>query len=118
MNAVERQFAARVSARFPERRVTMGRAANLTQPIGARMPCHYCEYCPRGCSPGAYFSSLSSTLPAAPAPGGLTIATDPTAHALIYESRTRRAGGVRVIDAKTHATREYRAQLVVLCASA
>ena len=58
MNAVERQFAARVVARFRDRRVTMARAANLTQPIGSRMPCHYCEFCPRGCSPGAYFSSL------------------------------------------------------------
>ena len=118
MNAVERQFAARVSARFPDRRVTMGRAANLTQPIGSRMPCHYCEFCRRGCSPGAYFSSLSSTLPAAKATGRLTIATDTIAHSVIHDSRTRRAAGVRVIDAKTHATREYRARLVVLCASA
>jgi len=118
MNAVERQFAGRVSARFPDRRVTMGRAANLTQPIGERAPCHYCQYCQRGCSPGAYFSSLSSTLPAALATGRVTIATDTIAHSVIYDSRKRRAAGVRVIDAKTHAVREYRAKLVVLCASA
>jgi choline dehydrogenase-like flavoprotein len=118
MNAVERQFAARVAERFPERRVTIARAANLTQPIGPRMPCHYCEYCRRGCSPGAYFSSLSSTLPAAQATGRLTIATDTIVHSVIYESRTRRVAGVRVIDAKTHAVREYRGRLVVLCASA
>lgn len=118
MNVIERRFADRVNAKFPDRRVTMARAANLTQPLGDRAPCHYCEYCIRGCTPGAYFSSLSSTLPAAQKTGRLTVATDSIVQSVIYDAKRRRAAGVRVLDAKTRATREYRARLVVLCASA
>ena len=74
--------------------------------------------CTRGCSWGGYFSSLSSTLPAARATGKLTIRTDSIVHSVIYDPKTSRAVGVRVIDAHTHRTQEYYAGLVFLCASA
>jgi choline dehydrogenase-like flavoprotein len=61
---------------------------------------------------------LSSTLPAALATGRVTIKADSIAHSVIYDAGRRRASGVRVIDAKTREEREYRASLVVLCASA
>jgi len=117
MNSVELAFKERAAKAFKDRPVTMARTANLTQFLGNRAPCHYCQYCERGCSPGAYFSSLSSTLPAALATGRLKITTDSIVHSVIYDAKTNRAAGVRVIDAKTHKTREYRAKIVVLCAS-
>ena len=39
-------------------------------------------------------------------------------HSLIFDSKTRRAAGVRVIDAQTQAALEFRAKVVFLCASA
>jgi choline dehydrogenase-like flavoprotein len=39
-------------------------------------------------------------------------------HSVVYDDRTGRATGVRVVDARTKQTREYRARLVFLCASA
>ncbi len=118
MNIVERGFAERAAKLFADRPVTMSRLANLTQPLNGRAPCHYCQYCERGCSVGAYFSTQSGTLPAARATGRLTVATDSIVHSIIYDERKNRARGVRVIDANTKATREYEAKLVVLCASA
>jgi choline dehydrogenase-like flavoprotein len=118
LNPPEREFAARVAARWPDRRVTVGRLANLTEPRGDRAPCQMRNNCARGCSWGGYFSSLSSTLPAARATGRLTVRTDSIVHSVIYDPRTARASGVRVIDAHTHKLREYHAKVIFLCASA
>ena len=60
-----KQAKARIEAKFPGRRVTIGRAAVLTVPHLGRAACHYCGPCWRGCSTGSYFSTQSSTLPAA-----------------------------------------------------
>src|SRR5690606_28312945 len=69
LNVVERAFAAELERHFPDRKLTIGRVAILTEPLPgqSRGVCHYCGPCHRGCSTGAYFSSLSSTLPAAEA---------------------------------------------------
>jgi hypothetical protein len=58
--------------RWPERCLTIGRTANLTEgkPDEGRAPCQYRSICARGCSFGAYFSTQSSTLPAAMKTGG------------------------------------------------
>src|SRR5205823_3528586 len=66
---------------------------------------------------GGYFSSLSATLPAAQRTGKLTIVTDAIVHSVIYDERTDRATGVRVIDRNTKQTREYAGRLIFLCAS-
>src|SRR5207245_126902 len=73
--------------------------------------------CARGCSFGGYFSSLSATLPAARKTGRLTVVTDAIVHSVMYDERTERATGVRVIDSNTKATREYFGRLIFLCAS-
>ncbi|MEE8078100.1 MAG: hypothetical protein V3T18_03815, partial [Pseudomonadales bacterium] len=74
LNVLERHVAARIAEEFPERVMTIGRVAILTEPLphSDRGTCHYCGPCHRGCSVGAYFSSLSSTLPAATATGNIT----------------------------------------------
>ena len=118
MNAGEKFVKAGIEKVFPDRHVTIGRVAILTQRIGDRLPCHYCGPCERGCSTGSYFSSQASTLPAAQATGRLTIVPDSVVHSVLYDAATNRVTGVRVVDAKTKATREYYARLVFVCASA
>jgi choline dehydrogenase-like flavoprotein len=67
MNVVEDYVAQKIAEQFPDRVMTIGRTATLTEPLPGRAACHYCGPCHRGCTAGSYFSSLSSTLPAAQA---------------------------------------------------
>jgi choline dehydrogenase-like flavoprotein len=116
-NVAERHVMDRVNAAYADRRITPSRTATLTRDHNGRLACHYCGPCARGCSVGAPFSSLCATLPAAAATGRLTIRTDSIVHSIIHDERLDRATGVRVIDAKTHATREYSGRVLFLCAS-
>jgi choline dehydrogenase-like flavoprotein len=123
MLPVEEDWGKKIAAAFPGRRPIPGRCAHLTasRPQDAelgRSPCQYRAICERGCSFGAYFSSLSATLPAARRTGNVTIVTDAIAHSIVYDPKTRRATGVRVIDANTREGRTYEARVVFLCASA
>ena len=52
--------------------ITIGRTANITQPLPGRTNCQYRNKCWLGCPFGAYFSTQSSTLPAAMKTGNLT----------------------------------------------
>jgi len=108
-----------VAKHFPgERMMTIGRAAILTQPHRGRLPCHYCGPCARGCITRSYFSTLNSTLPAALATGRLTVRPFSVVHSLIVDPKNnKRVEGVRVIDAQTRETLEFRAKVVFLCAS-
>jgi len=118
MNCAELDVRDAVAKYFPgERKMTIGRAAVLTQPHRGRAACHYCGPCDHGCITKSYFSSLNSTLPAALATGKLTIRPNSVVHSLIFDSATRRVTGVRVIDAETHAAAEVHAKVVFLCAS-
>lgn len=117
-NAGEKKVKAGIEAAFPERRMTIGRSAVLTQAHNGRGACHYCGPCDRGCSAGAYFCSLSSTLPAARATGRLTIRTHSIVHSVMYDEDRDVATGVRVLDAETGDELEFRSRIVFLCASA
>ncbi|MFN3388188.1 MAG: GMC oxidoreductase [Allosphingosinicella sp.] len=123
MTPVELEFKRKLEAAYPTRKLIIGRCAHLTeaQPhheeLG-RTACQYRSLCERGCSYGAYFSSLSATLPAAQRTGNLTIVTDAIAHSVIYDEKTGKASGVRVIDANTKEGRTYEGRVVFLCASA
>ncbi len=116
-NAGELRVKAGIERAFPDRRMTIGRSAVLTQPHNGRGACHYCGPCARGCSVGAYFSSQSSTLPAALQTGKLTIRTHSIVHSLIYDESRDVVTGVRVIDAETHEDLEFKGRIVFLCAS-
>ena len=109
-NAIAKNFA-------PERVLTIGRAAILTRPHNGRAACHYCGPCERGCITRSYFSSVNATLPAAQKTGRMTLRPYSVVHSLSFDARTRRVTGIRVIDAKTRATVEFRAKLIFLCAS-
>lgn len=117
MNAVEKVFKSRVEDAFPERTVTIGRSAVLTQMHNGRPACHYCGPCERGCSTGSYYSTQSVALPAARATGNLTLRPHSIVHSVLYDEEKDRATGVRVIDVETHEEMEFHARVIFLCAS-
>jgi choline dehydrogenase-like flavoprotein len=101
----------------PERVLTIGRVAILTQAHNGRAACHYCGPCERGCITRSYFSSVNATIPAALKTGRMTLRPHSVVHSLNFDARTRRVTGIRIIDARTRATMEFRAKLIFLCAS-
>lgn len=119
MSCAEEVVAAKINAAFTDRRMIMGRCANLTEPqphhlaLG-RGQCQARSYCSRGCSFGAYFSSLSATLPAARNTGNLTEITDAVVSEVLFDPKTGRASGVRVVDYNTLEERTYSARLIFL----
>lgn len=117
MSVAEKAFKAGVEEHYPDRKVTIGRVAVLTQPHNGRAACHYCGPCHRGCGVGAYFCTQSSTLPAAQKTGNLTLKADSVVAGIDYDPETRRATGLRVIDANTGLSTTYTARLIFLCAS-
>jgi choline dehydrogenase-like flavoprotein len=118
LNCVERDVAARIQARFGgSRRMIIGRTANLTVPHNGRGSCQYRDKCRLGCPFGAYFSTQSSTLPAAVATGNLTLRPFSIATRVLYDKDSRKATGVAVLDAETGQSVEFKSRLVFLCAS-
>lgn len=118
MNCAELAVRAGVAKQFGgERVVTIGRCAILSENHRDRAACHYCGTCERGCITRSYFNSIGVTLPAAEATGKLTLRPHSVVHSLTFDPATRRITGVNVIDAKTHATMEFKARVVFLCAS-
>ncbi|WP_339719202.1 GMC family oxidoreductase [uncultured Paraglaciecola sp.] len=122
MTAPELHVKQKIEEQFPDRQLIMGRTAHLTQPTQlhmeqGRVTCQARNECQKGCSFGAYFSTQSSTLPAAAKTGNLSIAPNSVVHSLIYDEKTQRVKGVRVVDNDNLSTREYFAKVVFLCAS-
>ena len=117
LNAAEQVVRQGIERSFSDRVLTIGRTAVLTRPHNGRGQCHYCGPCHRGCTPGAYFSSLSATLPAAAATGRLSLQPDSIVHSVIYDSTLGRATGVRYLDRDTREMHEVRARVIFLCAS-
>ena len=60
---------------------------------------------------------MNATLPAAAKTGRMTLRPFSVVHSVSFDPKTRKATGVRVIDARTRATIEFRAKVVFLCAS-
>jgi len=123
MNVVEKKFKKGVAENFGGRMITIGRTAHKTGDLShnktpSRGNCQFRNRCMRGCPYGAYFSSLSSTLPVAEKTGNLTIVCNSIVSEVIYDPETKKAKGVRVIDAITKETREVFAKIIFLNASA
>jgi choline dehydrogenase-like flavoprotein len=117
MNCLEKAVKSRVAEKFGGRVITIGRTANLTEAHNGRGSCQYRNRCIRGCPYGAYFSSNSSTLPAAFATGNLTLRPFSIVQELLYDADTKRATGVRVVDAETHDVIDFHAKVIFCCAS-
>ncbi len=119
LTCVEKDVAARIKKEYNDtRRMIIGRVANITQPLQARTNCQYRNKCWLGCPFGAYFSTQSSTLPAAQATGKLTLRPFSIVTKIIYDKDTKKAKGVEVLDAETNKTYEFFAKVVFVCASA
>ncbi len=118
LNCGEALVARRLENLFDgRRRIIPGRVANLTRPLPGRSPCQYRDACSLGCPYGGYFSTQSSTLPAAMATGRLTLEPFSIVTEVLYDRDRRRAMGVQVLDAVTERVTEYRARIIFLCAS-
>ena len=120
LNCVEQHFREQVAEQFDGRVVTAGRVAHITsdKKYDGRSKCQFRNRCIRGCPFGGYFSSVSSTLPAAERTGNMTLRANSIVHEVIYDAATGKASGVKVIDRETKESLVFNAKIVFLCASA
>lgn len=120
LNCLEQHIREQLLEQYDDRFMTAGRVAHINsdKAYDGRSRCQYRNRCIRGCPFGAYFSSLSSTLPAAERTGNLTLRADSVVHEIMYDPDTQKAVGVKVIDRETKETFEFKAKIIFLCASA
>ncbi len=120
LNCVEETFRDKVAEKFNGRKITIGRVAHLTAALPHspnRGICQSRNMCDRGCPYGAYFSSNSSTLPAAEKTGNMTLRPHSIVHSVIYDEQKKKAVGVKVVDAQTKEEIEFFANIIFLNAS-
>jgi choline dehydrogenase-like flavoprotein len=121
MNIVEKYVSANLEKAYGgNRHMIMSRSANITvpRPEQGRTNCQYRNRCWLGCPFGAYFSTQSTTLPAAEKTGNLSMEVNKIVTRIIYNKDTKKATGVEVIDALTNQTYTYDAKIIFVCASA
>jgi len=119
LNCVELDLKKNVKDKFG-RLLTIGRTAHATAPLPhspQRGTCQYRNLCSRGCPYGGYFSSVSSTLPAAEKTGNMTLRPNSIVYELIYDEAKGKATGVKVLDGETGEQVEFFAKVIFLCAS-
>ena len=120
LTCVEDHLKSDIKKNYKDRILTIGRTAIITEgtkPGLGRSTCQHRSRCRRGCPFGSYFSSNSSTLPAAEVTGNMTLRPNSLAHEIIYDADSKRATGVRVIDSETKEVHEFNAKVIFLCAS-
>lgn len=117
MNCIEDYFSNKIRSKYADRIVTIGRVANLTRGWQGRGPCQFRNLCSRGCPFGGYFSSNSATIPAAFSTGNLSLLPDSIVLEIIYDEKSRKASGVRVMDSITKKVSEYYAKIIFVNAS-
>jgi choline dehydrogenase-like flavoprotein len=119
MTCVEKDVAARIKEHYKgQRHMIIGRVADLTAPIPGRTQCQFRNRCWEGCMFGGYFSTQSSTLPAAMATGNLTVRPDSIVMRILYDKDKQKATGVEVLDAVTNKTYQFLSKIVFCNASA
>lgn len=122
LNCVEQHLQKTIKDSF-NRHLVQGRWAHVTQPQDVHLKqgrgrCQSRNLCMRGCPFGAYFSSVSSTIPWAKQTGNLTIRPFSVVHSIIYDGKKGKATGVRIIDTNTKQVTEYFARIIFVNASA
>ncbi len=119
MTCVEKDVSTRLKEHYKgQRHMIIGRVANLTAPIPGRTQCQFRNRCWEGCPFGGYFSTQSSTLPAAMATGNLTVRPYSIVTRILYDKDKQKATGVEILDAETNKTYQYFSKIVFLNASA
>ena len=115
---VERDASEKMKAYYKgQRHLIIGRVANITAPLPGRTNCQFRNKCWLGCPFGGYFSTQSSTFPAAEKTGNLTLKTDAIVTKILYDKNTKKATGVEVMDAITKQITQYTAKIIFLNAS-
>src|SRR5882724_2547238 len=118
LNCVEKDVAARIKSFYKgQRHMFIGRVANLTAAIQGRTQCQFRNRCWEGCPFGGYFSTQSSTLPAAMVTGKLTVRPFSIVTKILYDKNKKRATGVEILDAENNKTYSYHAPIIFLNAS-
>lgn len=118
MTCVEKDVAARLKEYYKgARSMIIGRVANITEPLEGRTNCQFRNKCWLGCPFGAYFSTQSSTYPAAMKTGNLTLRPWSIVTKILYDKDKKRATGVEVLDAETNKTYTFNSKIVFLNAS-
>jgi choline dehydrogenase-like flavoprotein len=120
LNCVEKVLQKSISEKYDSRHMTIGRVAHITdgtKPGLGRLSCQFRNRCRRGCPFGAYFSSNSSTLPAAEATGNMTIRPNSIVYEIIYDETKKKATGVKIIDSESKLTYEFKSKIIFMCAS-
>jgi choline dehydrogenase-like flavoprotein len=114
---VENHFKDIVKNKYDDRHVIFGRCAHLTQPQEihfqqGRGQCQNRTECERGCPFGGYFNANSSTIPWAQKTGNLTLRPFSVVQSILYDEKTGKASGVKVIDANTKEVIKYKAKVI------
>jgi glucoside 3-dehydrogenase (cytochrome c) catalytic subunit len=117
MNAVEKLFKQKIENKYTDRKVIMGRTANLTKPVKGRGQCQARDLCHRGCPYGAYFSTNASTMPVAYATNNLTVRPHSLVNKVLYDEQKQRATGVEIVDTQTNQSIEFYARIIFINAS-
>lgn len=123
MNCVEEDFRRSIATTYSGRLVTPARIANLTEydPAkhgGSRSACQYRNRCRRGCPFGAYFSSVSATLPVAAATGQMDLRHHMAVKRLVYDDKEGRATGLVVRNTQSGQDEVFYSRgPIFLCAS-
>ena len=120
LTCVEDHLKSDIKKNYKDRILTIGRTAIITEgskPGLGRSTCQHRSRCRRGCPFGSYFSSNSSTLPAAEVTGNMTLRPNSLVHEIMYDADSKRATGIRVIDSETKEVHEFNAKVIFLCAS-
>ncbi len=123
LNCVELDAKDRIEAKFKERNLTIGRVAHVTKPTElqkklGRGKCQFRNLCVRGCPFGGYFSSNGATLIAAEQTGNMTLRPNSIVHSLVYDGKSDKVTGVKVLDAETNEEIEFYAKVIFVNASA
>ncbi len=123
LNIVELEVQKKIHAHYRDRHMVQGRFSFLTEPEEihrqqGRGKCMARNLCGRGCFFGAYFSSVSSTLPWAHKTGNMTLRPFSVVHSIIYDEKSGKAVGVRVVDTNTNEILDYFSRIIFVNASA
>ncbi len=98
-------------------RVIPKRAAQRSRSHHGLTGCHFCGSCGRGCDVGAFWNSISDTLPAAVKTGRLALRSDAVVREILVD-RNGKPRGVLFIDRSSKKSYEAKGRVIVLGASA
>ena len=93
LNCAEKYLKEKIYENYNDRILTSARVAHITEgtkPGLGRVTCQNRNLCRRGCPYGAYFSSNSSTLPAAEATGNMTLRPHSIVYEIIYDENEKK----------------------------